>query len=188
MAETPDAVRRPPSRRPIVVAVLVAVLATFAIVVLVGLTRPATTGAGPIQKGSPAPEIAGMTLDGAPFRLEELRGHPVVVNFWGPNCVPCRTEFPLLKSKLAEHAADGLVVVGILMDDPPDLARQFIADKGATWATVTDPNSTIKQEYRVVARPQSYFIDRDGVLRSIQIGAVMDPDFEQKFAQIAGGA
>ena len=187
MAETPDTVRRLPSRRPIVVAILIALVATIAIVVLVGQTRPATTGAGPIQKGSPAPEIAGTTLDGAPFRLEELRGHPVVVNFWGPNCVPCRTEFPLLKSKLAEHAADGLVVVGILMDDPPDLARQFIADKGATWATVTDPNSTIKQEYRVVARPQSYFIDRDGVLRSIQIGEVGDADFERQYDLIKGG-
>ena len=187
MAETPDAARRRPSRRPIAIALLVAVVATIVILVIVTLTRPATTGAGPIQKGSPAPEIAGVTLDGAPFRLEELRGHPVVVNFWGPNCVPCRTEFPLRKSKLAEHAADGLVVVGILMDDPPDLARQFIADKGATWATVTDPNSTIKQEYRVVARPQSYFIDRDGVLRSIQIGEVGDADFERQYDLIKGG-
>ena len=42
--------------------------------------------------------------------------------------------------------------------------------------------------YRVIGRPQSFFVDRDGVLRSIQIGAVMDPDFERKFAQIAGGA
>ena len=187
MAETPDAVRRPPSRRPIAIALLLAAVATIAILVIVGLTRPATTGAGPIQKGSAAPEIAGMTLDGAPFRLEELRGHPVVVNFWGPSCVPCRTEFPLLKSKLAEHAADGLVVVGILTDDPADPARKFIADEGATWATVSDPNGTIKQEYRVVARPQSYFIDRDGILRSIQIGEVGDADFERQYDLIKGG-
>ena len=187
MAETPDAVRRPPSRRPIAIALVVAIVATIAILVLVALTLPPTTGAGPIQKGSPAPEIAGVTLDGAPFRLEELRGHPVVVNFWGPNCIPCQTEFPLLKSKLEEHAADGLVVVGILMNDPPGLARQFIAEKGATWATVTDPNGTIKQDYRVVARPQSYFIDRDGILRSIQIGEVGDADFERQYDLIKGG-
>ena len=101
--------------------------------------------------------------------------------------MPCRTEFPLLKSKLAEHDADGLVVIGVLTDDPADPARQFIADQGATWATVSDPNSTIKQEYRVVARPQSYFIDRDGVLRSIQIGEVGDADFERQFDLIKGG-
>src|SRR4029453_10428497 len=116
---------------------------------------PGATGARSIQQDSPAPEIAGMTLDGAPFRLEELRGHPVVVNFWGPSCIPCRTEFPLLKAKLEEHAADGLVVIGVLTDDPPDLARQFVADQGATWPTVDDPDHAIKSTYRVVARPQS---------------------------------
>jgi cytochrome c biogenesis protein CcmG/thiol:disulfide interchange protein DsbE len=170
-------------RRPIAVAVFAAVIATLAIMVIVALTRPSSAN---IEKGKPAPAIAGVTLDGEPFNLEDLRGRPVVVNFWGPTCVPCRTEFPLLKQKLAEHAADDLVVVGVLMADPPDLAKQFIADEGATWATVTDPNEAIKNAYRVVARPQSYFIDRDGILRSIQIGEVRDADFERQFDLIKG--
>jgi cytochrome c biogenesis protein CcmG, thiol:disulfide interchange protein DsbE len=188
VAEAPATSAGSRSRRPVVVALLIAAVATVAILVLVQLTKPATTGAGPIQKGSPAPEIAGPTLDGTPFRLEQLRGHPVVVNFWGPSCVPCRTEFPLLKAKLQQHAADGLVVVGVLTDDPVDLARRFVADEGATWATVEDPNQTIKGAYRVVARPQSYFIDRDGVLRSIQIGEMGAADFERQFDQIKGGS
>ena len=135
----------------------------------------------------PAPVFAGTTLDGVPFRLDELRGRPVVVNFWGPTCVPCRTEFPLLKSKLEQHATDGLVVVGVLMNDPAALARTFITDQGATWATVDDPDGAIKSAYRVVARPQSYFIDRDGILRSIQIGEVRDADFERQYRLISGG-
>jgi cytochrome c biogenesis protein CcmG, thiol:disulfide interchange protein DsbE len=188
VAEAPATPAGPPSRRPILVALLIAVIATVAILVLVSLTKPATSGAGPIQKDSPAPEIAGTTLDGTPFRLEQLRGRPVVVNFWGPSCVPCRTEFPLLKAKLEEHAADGLVVVGVLTDDPVDLARQFAAQQGATWATVEDPGQAIKAAYRVVARPQSYFIDRDGVLRSIQIGEVGDADFERQYALIKGAS
>ena len=187
MAESPATTAGPRSRRLILIALLIAAIATIAILVLVSLTKPATSGAGPIQKGSPAPEIAGTTLDGIPFRLEQLRGHPVVVNFWGPSCVPCRTEFPLLKAKLQEHAVDGLVIVGVLTDDPPDLARRFVAEQGATWATVEDPGQAIKSSYRVVARPQSYFIDRDGILRSIQIGEVGDADFERQFDLIKGG-
>jgi cytochrome c biogenesis protein CcmG/thiol:disulfide interchange protein DsbE len=187
VAESPATTAGPRSRRPILIALLIAVIATIVIVVLVQAVKPATSGAGPIQKGSPAPEIAGTTLDGTPFRLEQLRGHPVVVNFWGPSCVPCRTEFPLLKAKLEQHAADGLVVVGVLTDDPVDLARQFVADEGATWATIEDPNQAIKSAYRVIARPQSYFIDRDGVLRSIQIGEVGDADFERQYDLIKGG-
>jgi cytochrome c biogenesis protein CcmG, thiol:disulfide interchange protein DsbE len=186
VAGPPEAVARPPSRRPILVALAVAVLATVAILAFVALTRPAPTGSGTIAKGQPAPDIVGTTLDGAPFRLADLRGKPVVVNFWGPTCVPCRTEFPLLKSKLEQHAGDGLVVVGVLMADPPGPARDFIANEGATWATVDDPNGAIKSAYRVVARPQSYFIDRDGILRSIQIGEVQDADFERQFGLISG--
>jgi cytochrome c biogenesis protein CcmG/thiol:disulfide interchange protein DsbE len=141
-----------------------------------------------VAKGQPAPAIVGTTLDGTPFDLAALRGRPVVINFWGPTCVPCRDEFPLLKAKLTEHAVDGLAVVGVLTDDPADPARTFVADEGAIWPTVIDPNGALKKTYRVVGRPQSYFVDRNGILRSIQIGEVRDADFERQFDLISGGS
>lgn len=168
-----------------------ALLATAGVAGFVALTRapagPGGSGPVAIEKGRPAPEITGTTLDGAPFRLADLRGRPVVVNFWGPSCVPCRTEFPLLRAKLRQHEADGLVVVGILMGDPPEPARTFVAEQGATWPTVVDPDGAIRDAYRVLARPQTYFVDRDGILRSIQIGEARDADFERQYALIAGG-
>jgi cytochrome c biogenesis protein CcmG/thiol:disulfide interchange protein DsbE len=174
-----------PLRRPILFALALAVAATLGVVAVVGLTRPSSAL---IARDKPAPDVVGTTLDGTPFRLADLRGHPVILNFWGPTCDPCRAEFPLLKSKLTEHAADGLVVVGILMDDPPDLALKFIAEEGATWATVSDPDGALKAAYRVIARPQSYFIDRNGILRAIQIGEVRDVDFEHQYTLISGGS
>jgi cytochrome c biogenesis protein CcmG/thiol:disulfide interchange protein DsbE len=140
---------------------------------------------GLIAKGAPAPAIVGLTLDGTSFDLATLRGKPVLVNFWGPSCVPCRDEFPLLKAKLAEHAAAGLVIVGVLMDDPPAPALDFIAQYGATWPTVADPAGAAKAAYRVAARPQSYFIDRGGILRAIQVGQLTDAEFERQFALIS---
>jgi cytochrome c biogenesis protein CcmG, thiol:disulfide interchange protein DsbE len=136
--------------------------------------------------GRPAPEITGTTLQGTPLRLSDLRGSPVIVNFWGPSCVPCRDEFPLFADKLAEHADDGLVIVGVLMYDPPSTAREFIEQLGAEWPTVDDPDGRIRSAYRAVARPQSYFIDRGGVIRSIQIGEVRESDFARQYAAIAG--
>ena len=177
----------PPSRRPILLALAIAVVATLGVVAVVALTRSGQDGP-PIARGEPAPDFTGTTLDGAPFRLADLRGRPVIVNFWGPTCVPCRTEFPLLKAKLTEHSADGLVVVGVLMADPPDLARTFIAEQGATWPTVDDPGAAIRKTYRVAARPQSYFIDRAGILRSIQVGEVRAADFERQYGLISGGS
>ncbi len=173
-----------PHRRPIVLGLVVAAIAAVVVVTVGSVFRPGS-GSGTIERGAPAPPIAGTTLEGEPFDLGSLRGRPVVINFWGPTCVPCRDEFPLLKSKLAEHAPDGLEVVGILMADPPDLARQFVAEEAATWPTVIDPDGAIKGAYRVALRPQTYFVDRDGVLRSIQIGELLEPDFERQYRLIS---
>ena len=135
--------------------------------------------------GSPAPAIAGTTLDGTAFDLASLRGRPVLVNFWGPSCVPCRDEFPLFLAKLGEHRADGLAIVGILTYDGPDAARTFVAQYRASWPTVLDPAGAIRTAYRVVARPQSYFIDAAGIVRKIQVGQVTAADFECDYALVA---
>jgi cytochrome c biogenesis protein CcmG/thiol:disulfide interchange protein DsbE len=151
--------------------------------------RPdASSSTGHIALDEPAPAIAGTTLDGAPLDLASLRGRPVIVNFWGPTCVPCRDEFPLLQSKLAEHAGDGLAILGVLMFDAPAPARTFVAEFGATWPTVDDPDGAIRRTYRVLARPQSYFIDADGVARAIQVGALDAQRFETLYATIRPGA
>jgi len=112
----------------------------------------------------------------------------VIVNFWGPSCLPCRDEFPLFKTLLADHSADGLAIVGVLMDDAPAPARDFVEQYGATWPTVDDPERAIRDAYRVAARPQSYFVDRNGVLRSIQVGELTQPEFDRQFAAISGPA
>ena len=138
--------------------------------------------------GALAPAIVGTKLDGAPFDLASLAGKPVIINFWGPSCIPCRDEFPLFQAKLVQHAADGLAIVGILTDDPPQAARDFMTFYHATWPTVVDPDKSIKAAYRVAARPQTYFVDRSGVLRSIQIGELTDTDFERQYARITAAA
>jgi peroxiredoxin len=169
-------------RRPILLALALAVLTTLGVVAFVTLSRPAGDGG---LEGKPAPPITGETLDGETVNLADLRGSPVIVNFWGPSCIPCRDEFPLFKQKLAEHADDDLTVLGVLMSDPPEPARDFVAEYGATWPTVVDPDGSIRNSYLTLARPTSYFIDGEGVLQSIQIGELRDADFERQYELIA---
>ena len=168
-------------RRPIILALLVAVATTLAVILIVRL--PA--GGPRAAVGEPAPPIAGTTIEGGAFDLADVRGQPVVVNFWGPSCVPCRDEIPLLLTKVAQHSGDGLQVVGVLTDDPPEPALAFAQEFGALWPTVVDPERTIKTAYRVAARPQTYFVDATGIIRSIQIGELTDADFERQYARIA---
>ncbi|MGZ9276143.1 MAG: TlpA family protein disulfide reductase [Candidatus Limnocylindrales bacterium] len=147
-------------------------------------TRSADDGPR-VAIGQPAPAIEGTTLDGQPFTLSAYAGRPVILNFWGPSCVPCRDEFPLMIAKLSEHAAEGLAIVGVLTDDPPEPARRFVADYGATWPTVDDPGARIKTTYRVVARPHTFFIDGAGTVQAQQIGEMRDEDFERYYQRIA---
>ena len=162
-------------------------LVTAAVVGLTALRPGAGSATNDIAVGKVVPTIAGTTLDGAAFDLVALRGRPVIVNFWKPSCEPCRTEFPLLAAKATEHAAAGLVIVGVMSDDPVELAREFAAQYGSSWSSVIDQGGAIKAAYRVIAWPQTYFVDRGGILRSIQIGEIRDVDFERQYAAIAAG-
>jgi thiol-disulfide isomerase/thioredoxin len=145
----------------------------------VAITPAESPGAPVIQIGSPligkpAPALAGITLDGTPFDLASLRGSPILVNFWASWCGPCRDEFPLLAAAEKRHAAQGLKVIGVLFKDDAAPARAFVADEKADWPTITDPSQTIAQPWAVLAPPQSYFIDRAGIIRDLQIGQVRD--------------
>jgi len=129
--------------------------------------------------------ITGTALDGTTIDLAKYRGKPLVLNFWASWCVPCREEFPLFKDRLATLGErDGLQVVGVLYKDQPELAQAFLSDFGASWPSLTDPDGSIAAAYRVVAPPQTYFIDKDGVLRGIQIGEVRPDDFDTQYEKI----
>lgn len=170
-------VARHPSLRPALPALVVLGLAIA--LGACGDARPAA------RVNEPAPAISGATLSGETLDLAALRGRPVLVNFWASWCGPCRDEFPLFADELAGRAADGFAIVGVLYKDDASLAAGFIDEFGATWPTVVDEDGSIAAAYNVVAPPQSYFIDGEGVLRGIQIGQILDEDFATQYAKIA---
>jgi cytochrome c biogenesis protein CcmG, thiol:disulfide interchange protein DsbE len=146
------------------------------------LTRgPAGT---PTTIGSSAPDFVLADLDGNPLRLADLRGRPVVVNFWASWCGPCVEEFPLLRDAAARHADDGLAVVGIVWRDRSEAARDFMRRNGATWAAAMDPGERVARDYGILGPPETYFIGRDGTIVARQIGQISSASLDEKLAAI----
>jgi len=176
---------RPAIRRlPFAYLVTAAVLPLILLALLVGRL---TLGAAPAPLiGSPAPDFALADLNGNPVRLADLRGRPVIVNFWASYCASCVEEFPLLKSAMAEHRTDGLAVVGIVFQDRSEAARAFMSRMQATWPAAMDVTGEVAQAYGVFAPPESFFIDREGRIAGRQIGELSRGDLARQVATIIG--
>ena len=152
-------------------------LAVWAVVLLAF----GTATAGP-RIGQPAPDVALTDLDGNTVMLSDLQGRPVIVNFWGSWCGPCVEEFPVLQQALARHRADDLAVLGIVVRDNSESARAFMARMGASWTAAMDPGGMTATSFGINGAPESFFIDRDGVVRGRQIGQLTASDLERQLA------
>lgn len=137
-----------------------------------------------VTVGDVAPPLSGTSLDGRTVSLADFRGKPVIVNFWASWCGPCVHEFPVLKDAEVHHP--GLVILGVIYQDDPAAAKTFAAQMSADWASISDPDGTRASAYLVVAPPQSYFIDGQGIVRSRQIGEITAEDLERQYSAIAG--
>ena len=135
-------------------------------------------------EGGRAPDFSLVDLDGNPIHLSELRGRPVILNFWASWCGPCVEEFPLLREAVERHAADGLVVIGVVHQDRSEAARDFMSRNGATWQAAMDPGDRVATAYGILAVPETFFIGRDGIIVERQIGQFSAASLDRKLAAI----
>ena len=112
--------------------------------------------------GQAAPAFSTVTLDGEPLALEDLRGRPVVLNFWSTWCIPCKTEHPVLQAGAATYGPRGVVFLGVLYGDEVPKARAFLKDNGEAYPTLDDPEGAMAVDYGVAGVPETFFIDPEG--------------------------
>jgi cytochrome c biogenesis protein CcmG/thiol:disulfide interchange protein DsbE len=136
------------------------------------------------EPDEPAPDFTLPTLEEETVRLADLSGRPVVVNFWASWCNPCRQEFPLLAEALVEHEDDDLAVVGITFKDIESDSRAFAREVGATWPLAVDDNGGVAAAYGVRAIPQTFFVDRGGIIRARVFGFSSEEALEEPLRTI----
>ncbi len=119
--------------------------------------------APPMAAGA-APDFTLTTFDGQTYNLAQLKGKPVVINFWASWCVPCRDEAPALERAWEKYKDQGLVILGVDYVDTEPEAKKFIADFKQTYPNGADLGTRISQAYRITGVPETYFIAKDGKL------------------------
>lgn len=131
-----------------------------------GDSSPPATGA--LAAGTPAPALAAPRLDGAAFDLTAERGKVVLVDFWASWCEPCRRELPVLEQLHKQHAAAGLVVVGVSVDEQRSDAEAFLKEQiQVSFPIVFDADRSLGKTWSPPKMPTVYLVDRDGKIARI---------------------
>ena len=122
--------------------------------------------------GTYSPTFAVKDLDGNVRTYEEFKGKgPIVLNFWGTWCPPCRREIPDLKKIYTEYKDRGLQLVGLAVQDTPEKVRQFAENNSVDWVMLM-ADTKAAESFRIGnGVPVTIFIDRDGNEISRMIGA-----------------
>ncbi len=144
--------------------------------------RIANVPASSVVTGEQAPDFRLVLADGSSLALSDLKGRPVLINFWATWCPPCRSEMPDIIDRYNQNA-DDLVVLAINTREGMDLVEPFAQSFGITMPVVLDQTGSIMDLYEVRSMPTSYFIDRDGRIVMRWVG-LMSPDVLDSFLKI----
>ncbi|MEA3245730.1 MAG: redoxin domain-containing protein [Gemmatimonadota bacterium] len=157
------------------------ILVGIVVATIAGALAVATSmSSGPkvIGPGAPAPDFVATVVpdsgaEAKPTGIAAYRGRPVLLNIWATWCAPCREEMPRIERIYQELGPQGLAVVAVSIDNPgmTDAIREFRKEMGLTFDVLHDESGRIRDDYQTTGVPETFLIDRTGVVRRRLIGA-----------------
>jgi cytochrome c biogenesis protein CcmG/thiol:disulfide interchange protein DsbE len=142
-------------------------LALVAILVLNACNR----GSRPPRVGTPAKDFTVVDSDRS-VSLNQFRGQVLVLNFWATWCTPCSQELPSMMNMQDRLKPRGVTVLGVSIDVDNDAYHRFLKQRSVNFLTVRDPEQKVAELYGTSGWPETYVIDREGILRRKFIGPI----------------
>src|SRR5262249_50998503 len=140
------------------IAVLLGLSALFGLAVM-----PRLAPGGGAMRGKPAPDVSLPVVangdPGARMQISDLKGKPIVLDFWASWCEPCLIQAPILDRVARRYEKKDVVVMGINIDDPPELAKAVAKKKGLSYPILVDPSRQASRLYGVDRLPCLVVID-----------------------------
>ena len=150
-----------------IVPILILAVMTVALLQATGCSK----GGSPVREGGAAPDFSMDDLEGHAVRLSALRGSVVLLNFWATWCPPCRQELPSLQRLNAAMAGKRFRMVTVSLDTGGRATiEEFFRKTGAWVPALPDPAGAIAAQYGVSRFPETFIIDRQGIIRKKVIG------------------
>jgi cytochrome c biogenesis protein CcmG, thiol:disulfide interchange protein DsbE len=138
--------------------------------------------------GHPAPDftLAVLSTRSAPtLHLASLKGKPVMLNFWASWCDPCKHEAPLLETTWQRVQSQGIIFLGIDFQDARSDGLNFLRTYGITYPNVADDTGTTAINYGLTGVPETFFLDRHGVIVSKVTGELTEQSLQSNLQLIA---
>jgi peroxiredoxin len=127
-----------------------------------------------IKVGNIAPDFTLENLSGETVSLSDYRGKKVIINMWATWCPPCRVEMPDMQRFYENHAGDDVEILAVNMTSQDSISsiEEFKEKIGITFPILLDTHNEVGVTYRVLQIPTTWFIDRNGVITNIVLGAM----------------
>ena len=146
--------------------ILTATVVVLTLVLLtVGCSSPAP------QVGKQAPDFQLPNLEGQSISLSDFRGSPILLNFWATWCGPCRQEMPFIQGIFEEQTSENLVILAVNIGENSAAVKNFMQSGNYSFPVLLDTNQDVALEYNVRAIPTTFFIDKDGIIQEMKVGA-----------------
>lgn len=126
------------------------------------------------------------TLADERLSLAELRGYPLVINFWASWCGPCKDEAPILAASAEAHAGE-VVFLGIDIQDFKSDARRFLTRYDVNYVSVRDSSDDTYVDYGLTGVPETYYVDDEGRVVAHSLGGLSREELERGIARIMDG-
>lgn len=144
--------------------------------VKVAASNPVSTIKTGNKIGDVAPDFTLETIDGKAIKLSDYRGKNIILNFWATWCGPCRYEMPSLQSAHDTWQKADVIVLAVCVQDSVSNARNYAKANGLTFTIPMDISGHVAESFAARGLPTSFFIDSDGVIKSIKIGPFINID------------
>lgn len=158
------------------IAVLLGLSGLFGLAILPRLAPGAGGMVGKVAPTFTLPVAANGKGEGAgadeQLNLADLKGHPVILDFWASWCGPCAIEAPVLDRLARRYQSKGLVVLGVNSSDTPSVMKAYASQKGLSYSMLADSAGNVSESYGVRNLPSLVILDKEGKVMAYLVGVV----------------